>query len=230
MNNLTGYLRSDGRKGIRNLVVVVYLVECAHHVAREIVQPFRESGCHLIGFPGCFPNAYAHRMLEALTTHPNVGAVLLVSLGCESFARRDLERAIATTGRPVHTLVIQNSGGTRATVASGRSWVADQVAALAQVPRVPMAVEELVVGTICGGSDASSGMTANPAIGVAFDQLSDAGAACIFEETGELIGCEHLLARRCVTEPLAAAITNRIDKSRGYYEVLGHGSFSSGNA
>ena len=84
--NIRGYLRSDGRKGIRNIVAVAYLVECAHFVAREIVVPNRED-THLIGFPGCYPNDYAQDMMEKLCTHPNVGAVLLVSLGCESFNR-----------------------------------------------------------------------------------------------------------------------------------------------
>ncbi|HEX9660349.1 MAG TPA: UxaA family hydrolase [Rhodothermales bacterium] len=100
MISLQGYQRSDGRKGIRNLTLVAYLVECAHHVSREIVYPFREAGCQLIGFSGCYPNPYAHRMMKSLCTHPNVGAVLLVSLGCESFARRRLMDAIASTGRP----------------------------------------------------------------------------------------------------------------------------------
>src|SRR5205823_8810877 len=94
---MTGYLRTDGRKGIRNVTVVVYLVECAHHVAREVMFPFREQGVHLLGFPGCYPNAYAHRMLRRLCTHPNVGAVLLVSLGCEGFNRKNLLDEIRAT-------------------------------------------------------------------------------------------------------------------------------------
>ncbi|HLE56356.1 MAG TPA: UxaA family hydrolase [Rhodothermia bacterium] len=230
MISLQGYQRSDGRKGIRNLTLVAYLVECAHHVSREIVYPFREAGCQLIGFPGCYPNPYAHRMMESLCTHPNVGAVLLVSLGCESFARRRLMDAIASTGRPVDLLIIQKEGGTRLTVEKGRKWVAEQIKAISTTERVEMGLDELVVGTICGGSDATSGMTANPAIGVAFDRLSDEGAACIFEETGELIGCEHLLARRCVTPELADEVVASVEKARQYYEVLGHGSFASGNA
>jgi altronate hydrolase len=87
-----GFLRSDGRKGIRNILVVAYLVECAHHVAREIASSFHDQGVHLIGFPGCFPNAYAARIMRQLCTHPNVGGVLLVSLGCESFDRRGAGR------------------------------------------------------------------------------------------------------------------------------------------
>ena len=104
---MRGYLRADGRKGIRNTVVVAYLVECAHHVAREIAAPFREHDVHLIGFAGCYPNAYAETMMRRLCTHPNVGAALLVSLGCESFNRNRLAQAIRASGRPAQTIVIQ---------------------------------------------------------------------------------------------------------------------------
>ncbi len=227
---LTGYLRSDGRKGIRNLVAVAYLVECAHHVAREITWPLRERDVHLVGFPGCYPNAYAHRVMEAICTHPNVGAVLLVSLGCESFARQKLVQTIAATGRPVELLVIQQSGGTRRTISEGRVWVERVRAELDRQPQVSMRVNELVVGTVCGGSDATSGITANPAIGLAFDRLVPQGAACIFEETGELIGCELAMERRAVTPQLAQLIRASVDKARHYYDVLGHGSFASGNS
>lgn len=228
--NLTGYLRPDGRKGVRNVIAVAYLVECAHHVAREIVWPLREHDVHLIGFPGCYPNAYAHRMMEAICTHPNVGAVLLVSLGCESFARQKLVRAIAASGRPVHLLVIQQEGGTRRTIADGRAWVESTRAALDAQVRVPMRRDELIIGTVCGGSDATSGLTANPAIGLAFDRLVTEGAACIFEETGELIGCEPALERRCITPELGRLVRGSVEKARHYYDVLGHGSFASGNA
>jgi altronate dehydratase large subunit len=130
MTQLTGYLRSDGRKGIRNLVAVAYLVECAHHVARQIVAPTPEDA-HVIGFPGCFPNPYAQTMMERLCTHPNVGAVVLVSLGCESFNRYQLEKVISDSGRPVQTLVIQRDGGTRSTIAQGRAFVAEAIESLA---------------------------------------------------------------------------------------------------
>jgi len=230
MTELTGYLRSDGRKGIRNIVVVAYLVECAHHVAREITLPLREDGVHLIGFPGCYPNIYAHKMMENICTHPNVGAVLLVSLGCESFAREQLTEVIAASGRPVETVVIQECGGTKTTIEQGRSWVEQSRELLNQQVRVPMDVSELVVGTICGGSDATSGLTANPAIGLTFDRLVSEGSTCIFEETGELIGCERHLARRCVTPELGERIVASVKKARVCYDALGQGSFASGNA
>ncbi len=227
---MRGWLRNDGRKGIRNVVSVVYLVECAHHVAREIVLPWRENGVHLLGFPGCFPNPYARKVMERVCTHPNVGAVLLVSLGCEAFDRSGLAAAIRASGRPVETLIIQESGGTRATIEKGRALIEGMRATLdAQVP-VPMEISELIVGTICGGSDATSGLTANPAMGIAFDKLVEAGAACIFEETGELIGCEVAMAERAATPELATEITASVEKAARYFATLGYGSFAPGNA
>jgi altronate hydrolase len=227
---LTGYARADGRKGIRNVLVVAYLVECAHHVAREIASRFRDEGVHLIGFPGCYPNAYALGMMEKLCTHPNVGGVLLVSLGCEGFDKRRLARAIEASGRPVHTLGIQAMGGTRATIAAGCEWVRATLPALRAQPRVPMSVDELTVGTICGGSDATSGLTANPAMGVAFDLLVAGGAKTIFEETGELIGMEDLMAARAATPALGEELKRTVGKAATYYATLGYASFAPGNA
>jgi altronate dehydratase large subunit len=224
------FLRSDGRKGIRNTVVVVYLVECAHHVAREIQLPFREADVHLIGFGGCYPNNYSFRMLEALCTHPNVGAALLVSLGCEGFNRRGLLQAIRDSGRPAETLVIQETGGTRSTIERGREWVRAAKLQLETTPRGPLAAHELVVGTVCGGSDGTSGITANPGIGRAFDRLVAEGAVCIFEETGELIGCEQIMAARAATPELSKILLGAVAKAARYYSVLGHGSFAPGNA
>lgn len=240
---LEGWPRSDGRKGIRNVVAVAYLVECAHHVAREIVAQFREpldafddgaipddSPVHLIGFPGCFPNPYAEKMMERLTTHPNVGAVLFVSLGCESMNKHYLVEQVRATGRPVEVLTIQEKGGTRSTIQYGVDWVREARRILAAQPKVPMGIDELVVGTICGGSDGTSGITANPAVGRAFDRLIEAGASCIFEETGELVGCEYHMKNRAARPELGDAIVACVAKAARYYSILGHGSFAVGNA
>ncbi|SLN46670.1 (2R)-sulfolactate sulfo-lyase subunit beta [Pseudoruegeria aquimaris] len=230
MTEMLGYARSDGRKGIRNVVAVAYLVECAHFVAREVVAEFRGQPVHLIGFPGCYPNDYAQAMMERLCTHPNVGAVLLVSLGCESFNRSRLEAVIAATGRPVETLVIQKAGGSRETIRKGAAFVARALEEIATLPRVPMQVSDLTVATICGGSDGTSGISGNPAAGLAFDALVKQGATCIFEETGELIGCEHIMAERAATPELAEELKACVAKAARYYETLGYGSFAAGNA
>ncbi|WP_294197205.1 UxaA family hydrolase [uncultured Sphingomonas sp.] len=227
---IQAWQRADGRKGIRNTVAVAYLVECAHHVARKIVDKADDADVHLIGFPGCYPNAYAARVMEAVTTHPNVGGVVIVSLGCESFDRERLQQVIRDSGRPVELYVIQQTGGTAATIAAGLAAVERVKAQIADVPRVPMAVDELIVGTICGGSDGTSGITANPAVGRAFDRLVAEGATCIFEETGELVGCEGIMADRALTPELGEEIMACVRKAEEYYTIMGFGSFAPGNA
>lgn len=227
---LQGYQRDDGRKGIRNVVVVAYLVECAHHVSRRIVSHFDDLDIHLIGFPGCYPNEYASDMMRAVCTHPNVGAVLLVSLGCESMDRDALRDAVADSGRSVELLVIQESGGTRTTADRGIALVAHMRAQLDRHQPVPMALSELIVGTICGGSDGTSGISANPAVGRCFDKLVAQEVACMFEETGELIGCEDIMAERAVTLELGDLIQACVAKAERYYRIMGFGSFAPGNA
>ena len=227
---INAYLRQDGRKGIRNVIVVAYLVECAHHVSREIVFPYRDQEVHLIGFPGCYPNEYAHRMMERLCTHPNVGAALLVSLGCEGFNKGDLIKTIRDSGRPVKLLGIQDTGGTRKTIAEGKAWIEQTRQQLENTARADMGIDELSIGTICGGSDATSGLTANPAMGRAFDLLVERNATCVFEETGELIGMEHWMAERAATPELGKEIIKTVAKAATYYSAMGYASFSPGNA
>lgn len=227
---INGYLRPDGKKGIRNIIAVVYLVECAHHVSREIQIPFREQDVHVIGFPGCYPNDYSLRMLEKLCTHPNIGAVLMVSLGCEGFNRHKLYETIENSGRPVRLIGIQAAGGTRTTIREGRDWIASTLEQMKDTPRAEILPSELIVGTICGGSDATSGLTANPAMGRAFDYLVADGGAAIFEETGELIGLEQVMMDRAATPELAAEILACMQKTARYYDTLGHASFAPGNA
>ncbi len=226
---MLGYARADGRKGVRNYLVVAYLVECAHHVARAIATPFEADGVQLIGFPGCYPNAYAQRMMEALCTHPNVGGVLVVSLGCEQFNRPRLLEVIEASGRPCSLVGIQKTGGTRSTIAAGRAWVEDALAALRRQPRVPMGLAELVIGSECGGSDATSGLTANPAIGIASDLLVDAGGSAIFEELGELFGCEQHMAARARSLGLAEEIKLAMARATRHYAALDQSSFGGGN-
>ncbi|TGV20441.1 hydrolase [Pseudoalteromonas sp. MEBiC 03607] len=227
---MQGYLRSNGKKGIRNTVVVAYLVECAHHVARTIVNKANNQDIQLIGFPGCYPNNYALSMMTKLCTHPNVGGVLLVSLGCEGFNREHLSEAISQSGRPVSTLVIQNNGGTKNTIDKGVQEAAAMLEQISSCPVVDMTVDELVIGTICGGSDGTSGISANPAVGKCFDRLITQNATCIFEETGELVGCEQIMAQRAESKDLADKLVSCVIKAEKYYTKMGYGSFAPGNA
>lgn len=227
---LSGWQQADGQKGIRNVLLVAYLVECAEHVARAIVNHFSQHDIQLIGFPGCYPNQYAYDMMRALCRHANVGGVVLVSLGCEGFAREALQKDIASSGRPCDLLVIQETGGTRTTINQGIQQVAAMRHEINAVPRCTLQISDLIVGTICGGSDGTSGITGNPAAGHCFDRLIDAGAKCIFEETGELIGCEAIMRERAETAELADEIDACMAKAARYYSIMGYGSFAPGNA
>lgn len=226
---MRGFPRPDRTIGIRNYLLVCYLVECAHHVAGKIALPFEENGVQLIGFPGCYPSDYAHDMLCNLCTHPNVGAVLLVSLGCEEFQRTALKKHIENSGRPVELLVIQKTGGTQKTIEKGRTWISQQLEILRQMPTVSIGLKDLIIGTKCGGSDGLSGVTANPAVGHCFDLLVDAGATAMFEETCELIGCETHMSKRGASPEVSRELLGAVEKAVRYHADLGHGSFGGGN-
>ena len=227
--NFKGYPRADGRKGVRNWLVVAYTVYCAEHVARRIAEPHRLQGVRLIGFDQCYPSDYGHDLMEKLCTHPNVGAVLLVSLGCEEFRRTELLEGIRASGRAAQALVIQESGGTEASIEAGLDFISRTLPKLQKAGTVPMAASDLVIGLECGGSDALSGITANPATGLFADHLLDAGGAAIFEESNELFGCEEHLASRARTPEVAAAARRALKKALDYHVRMGHASFGGGN-
>lgn len=227
---ISGYLRPDGSKGIRNHILVVYTVECAHHVAGEIAYPFRHRGVQVAGFGGCYPSYYAATVLSRLCTHPNTAAVLIVSLGCEGFKKQKLYETVSSSGRPVATVIIQETGGTSGSIASGRQWVETQLGIVSLVPKVSIAFHELIIGAVCGGSDATTGIAGNPSVGKFFDRYVAEGGTAVFEETGEMIGLEDVIARRGITPALSAGLRNAITKAAHYYSMMGHSSFSPGNA
>src|SRR5215469_12057469 len=125
MRNLQwqGYLREDGRKGIRNILLVIYTVQCAEFVAHRIAKD--EPDTHVIGFPGCYDNEYAIRLMLALARHPNVGGVLAVGLGCEYTQPARLAEAIRASGRPAEAFFIQEHGGTTSSIQHGKALLAN---------------------------------------------------------------------------------------------------------
>ena len=129
-----GYLRANGRRGVRNWLVVAYTVYCAEHVARRIAEPFRLKGVQLIGFDQCYPSDYGHDLMEKLLTHSNVGAVLLVSLGCEEFRRSDLLATVRASGREVRSIVIQETGGTEKSIEAGQTIISEILPRLESTP------------------------------------------------------------------------------------------------
>jgi altronate dehydratase large subunit len=215
-----GYRRRDGRAGVRNHVLVLPTVQCANGVVRRIGQrvPGAVAVPHVYGCSQLGDDlAQTTRVLEEFAGHPNVAAVLLVSLGCESLDAAGMAERLAARGVIVQLLSIQEVGGTAATADRGAGIVAEMVSLAGQEQRRTIPLSELVVGLECGGSDAWSGVTANPALGVASDLLIAAGGTAILSETPELIGAEHLLAARAepgLGEALCQAVYRWEDEAR----------------
>lgn len=223
----SGYLRDDGRKGIRNVVLVLYTVECASHVALEIGRG--EDDVHVIGFPGCYDNDYAIRLMLALGRHPNVGAVLAVGLGCEHTQPSRLAEAVRDSGRPAEWFYIQERGGTRASIDYGKRIVQRLRRDLRDTPRAPMTLADLTIGAECGGSDGTSGLAGNPVVGGFFDLLVEAGGRAIFEETVEMIGLRDVLRQRAASPEAEAELAAAYDKAERYCRSVRQYSVSPGN-
>jgi altronate hydrolase len=223
-----GYLRADGRKGIRDLALVVYTVECAKHVAHAIAAG--EPDTHVIGFSGCYDNAYAIRLMLALARHPNVGAVLSVGLGCEYTQPEKIGEAVRKSGRPADGFFIQDAGGTTRSIARGKEMLARlRAQARGQARRVPMGLADLTVGGECGGSDGTSGLAGNPVVGALFDRIVDAGGRAVFEETVELIGLREVLLARAANDAVRADLAAAYDKAVDYCRNVRQYSASPGN-
>jgi len=224
---ISGYQRADGGIGIRNLVLCIHTVECSSFVAQQIGA--LDPRIHVMGFSGCYRNEYVARMLMALGTHPNVGAALLVSLGCEGTDAEAIASTIRQSGRPVGVVRIQDAGGTADSIATGRECAARSLAEIEKAPRVPMTWADLVIGTECGGSDATSGISANPAVGRAFDRIVDAGGTAIIEETLEMVGCADIVANRGRNPEAAAELRAAVEKAEQFSMQIDQFSIAPGN-
>lgn len=222
-----GYLRPDGRKGIRNTLLVVYTVQCAQFVAHEIAQG--EQDTHVIGFPGCYDNEYAIRLMLALARHPNVGGVLAVGLGCEYTQPARIAEVVERSGRPSESFFIQEHGGTAESIRYGKALLASLRERASKVERVPMGWRDLTVGCECGGSDGTSGLAGNPVVGRFYDWLIDQGGTAVFEETVEMIGLREVLASRAATPEARLQIEQTYDKAERYCKSVRQYSISPGN-
>lgn len=224
----TGYLRKDGRKGIRNHLLVVYTVECASFVAQEIGKG--EPDVHVIGFPGCYDNDYAIRVMLALATHPNIGGVLCVGLGCEYTQPHRIAEAVRLSGRPAESFFIQENGGTRSSVDLGKQLIASlRQRASEDAVKIPMSWADLTIGAECGGSDGTSGLAGNPVVGRAYDSLVELGGTAIFEETVEMIGLRSMLVARAASPAAAGQLGTTYDKALNYCKAVRQYSVAPGN-
>lgn len=208
-----GYRRHNGRFGVRNLVLIIPSVVCSNTVVQRIAQQVPEAvfvthqhGCSQVGDDV----EQTRATLIGYATNPNVAGVLVVSLGCETIEGDRVAQMIADTGQTTEFLGIQESGGIRATVEKGVEKVYELLERASKQKREPVPVSELILAVQCGGSDAFSGITANPALGIASDMIVAAGGTIMLAEVPECLGAEHLLAARAtdpaVGEQLVAAV------------------------
>lgn len=213
----TGYRRSDGSIGIRNHVLIIPTVTCINRVAMEVSN---KTGAATFMHPyGCTFDADENSLTEQTYIghgrHPNVGAVLVVSLGCETASAQRVAAAIAESGKPVETLIVQKQGGSRSTVQMGIEKVRELQAQLAPEPSDEGDLSELVIGLECGSSDAFSGLTANPAVGEAADLIVAAGGTVVLSEVTEMVGAERVLWRRGKTDAIKTDLMRLIKQ----YEI-----------
>ena len=193
-----GFVRPDGRVGVRNYVLVVPTVICSSVVCERIteVQPDAIVALpHLAGCGQLGPDMrVTHQTLAAYCAHPNVGAVLVVALGCEQVIAQTLAASARKAGKPAEIIAIQETGGTIRTIERGRQIAARMAAALESVKREWCDVRSLVLSLKCGGSDYTSGLASNPALGRLADQLVEYGGAAVLGEIAVIMGAEHILA------------------------------------
>ena len=249
-----GFLRPDGRVGTRNYVAIISNVNCSASVARMIAQRFtadtlaaypnvdgvisfrHEGGCAM-GWEGT-----RHRMLNqvlgGMARHANIGAFLLVGLGCEQATLghlissqqlhtiqvpRVVGNQVVAPEKPaaLPVLTIQDSGGTAATVARGCELVAELLPQANSLSRTRVSASRLVLGLECGGSDGYSGITANPALGAAADRIVACGGTVVLSETPEIVGAEHLLTARARSRAVAEKLLERIEWWQWYCRNYG---------
>jgi altronate dehydratase large subunit len=223
----SGYQRADGRKGIRNVLLVVYTVQCAQFVAHAVAQ--NEPDTHVIGFPGCYDNEYAIRLMLALARHPNVGGVLAIGLGCEYTQPARVASVVRDSGRPAESFFIQDHGGTAPSIAFGKELLAGLRQRAAATPRVPMSWPDLTIGCECGGSDGTSGLAGNPVVGRFYDWMVDRGGTAIFEEIVEMIGLRTILSQRAASDRARQGLEAAYDKAERYCRSVRQYSVSPGN-
>ena len=223
-----GIVRADGRVATRNYIGILTSVNCSATAAKFIAESIRSCGL-LDGFPnvdgvvalthgtGCGMAGSGEgfdvlqRTLSGYAAHPNFAGFLLLGLGCEVNQIQGLTQTWSLDPtKIVHTMNIQDEGGTAATVRRGVSLIRDMLPEVDRVSRVPVPASELILGLNCGGSDAYSGITANPALGAAADLVVRHGGTAVLGETPEIYGAEHLLTRRAVSVSVGEKLVDLI--------------------
>jgi len=220
-----GYPRPDGHVGVRNHVLVVPTVICAAVVAERIAAAIAPIGAALPHLAGCGQlgpdRDLTHETLAAYTRHPNVGAVIVVALGCEQVVAQQLADTARQAGRPAHVVSIQGEGGTVRATARGIELARDLAAAIGGAARTSCPLSSLVLSVKCGGSDYTSGLASNPIVGRVADRVVGLGGSVVLGEIAEILGAEHLLAARASTPGAATQLLRVVKRVEAEAMALG---------
>ncbi|PYR88383.1 MAG: hypothetical protein DMF84_28260 [Acidobacteria bacterium] len=220
-----GYRRPDGRVGVRNHLLVVPTVICASVVAERVAAAVPPRGAALPHLAGCGqlgPDLHiTHETLAAYCGHPNVGAVLVIALGCEQVVAQYLAESARRAGKPAEIVAIQSEGGTVRATARATEIATRLVTALERDEREAFDISSLILCVKCGGSDYTSGLAANPALGRVADRLVDSGGTAVLGEIAEIMGAEHLLAARATSPDTGAQLIQIISRVEGEARALG---------
>ncbi len=220
-----GYRRADGRVGVRNYVLVVPTVICSAVVADRIAASIGPAGTALPHLAGCGqlgPDlSVTHDTLAAYCRHPNVGAVLIVALGCEQVVAQHLADAARSAGKPAEIVSIQGDGGTVRATAHGAEIARRLAGAIRAAEPAACAPSSLIVSVKCGGSDYTSGLASNPVVGRVADRIVDLGGAVVLGEIAEIMGAEHLLAARAASPHTAQHLLRVVSRVEAEAVALG---------
>lgn len=234
--NFYGYQRKNGTVGIRNYLAVISTVICANEVAEAIANNVQDSVPILHSQGCCQMPVDLKRVtstLAGLGINPNVGAVLLVSLGCEGVNVEELENQIRQSGKPVEKVIIQEIGGIAKAVEKGVELANLMAEELKKQEKVPASISDLVVGIKCGSSDTLSGLLTNPIAGMAVDKIIDCGGRVVFGEVTEMIGAENHIVKRIknqeIKDKVINAIVNIENRAKSVGEDMREGQPTPGN-
>lgn len=211
---LMGYKRANGTYGIRNHILVIPASICASDTAAKMANLVpgaiaipHQHGCCQVGAD----YKQTVRTLVGFGCNPNVGAVLVVGLGCEGIKAKEMSEEIAKSGKPCKYIIIQENNGTLKTISRGVEILSEMAREISQQRRVEFDMKEIILGLECGGSDPTSGIASNPSIGKASDMLIAQGGTSILSETTEVIGAEHILVERFDTPEKKARFLKMVD-------------------
>lgn len=218
-----GFQRLDGTVGIRNHIAVISTVACANHVATSIARDYpnavaitHQHGCDQLGKD---LDLFFDTLL-GIAKNGNVAAVLVVGLGCEEINALDLAEAIAKSGKPANSLIIQEIGGTSASVIEGKNRL-DFLYSSLELEKNNIDFSKLIIGLECGGSDFSSGIITNPAVGEAVNLLLKKGAKVVFGETTELLGAEEIVRQKAQSIEVEKFILEKIHQVEDSAVLMG---------